>query len=217
MRWRDVTASGLNVQAGSGTHRKALGVGSTVAQSRHGRRGQGYHYYRLVVLGDATVVVGAVRFWLNGASTYRNSDRVVHLYDYLLAGARRARGQAMTVQLISDDATFEDGMVGPLRLEATGDAALAVSQGVIVDADGIELTGAVQSGVEFYIRPRPGADGVLLTATVPAPSSGTGGRVVTGVARDDVNSRLTPVALAVPSPLVVDFAIYVEEGAAAVG
>ena len=27
----------------------------------------------------------------------------------------------------------------------------------------------------------------------------------TGVARDDVNSRLTPVALAVPAPLVVDF------------
>ena len=170
-----------------------------------------------MVLGDAAVVVGAVRFWLNGASTYRNSDRIVHLYDYLLAGARRTRGQATAVQLVADDATFEDGLVGPLRLETTDDAALAVSQGVIVDADGIELTGTVQAGVEFYIRPRPGADGVLLTATVPASSNGTGGRVVTGVARDDVNSRLTPVALAAPSPLVVDFAIYVEARAAAVG
>ena len=215
--WRDVTASGLNVQAGRGIHRKALGVGSTVAQSRHGRRGHGYRYYRLVVLGDAAVVVGAVRFWLNGSSTYRNSDRIVHLYDYLLAGAQRAREQATTVQLVSDDATFEDGLVGPLRVEATDDAALAVSQGAIVDADGIELTGAVHAGAEFYIRPRPGADGVLLTATVPAASNGTGGRVITGVARDDVNSRLTPVALAVPSPLVVDFAIYVEARAAAVG
>ena len=28
---------------------------------------------------------------------------------------------------------------------------------------------------------------------------------VTGVARDEVNNRLTPVALAVPAPLVVDF------------
>jgi hypothetical protein len=29
--------------------------------------------------------------------------------------------------------------------------------------------------------------------------------VITGVARDEVNNRLTPVALAVPAPLVVDF------------
>lgn len=35
-----------------------------------------------------------------------------------------------------------------------------------------------------------------------------GGRVVTGVARDDVNSKLTPVALASPAPVVVDFAVY---------
>jgi hypothetical protein len=34
--------------------------------------------------------------------------------------------------------------------------------------------------------------------------------VITGVARDDANSRLTPVALAMPAPLVVDFAIYLE-------
>jgi hypothetical protein len=40
---------------------------------------------------------------------------------------------------------------------------------------------------------------------VPARGDGFGGRVITGVARDDVNSRLTPVALAVPAPLVVDF------------
>ena len=39
--WRDVAASGLNVEAGKGTHRKALGVGSTVSRSRHGRRGAG--------------------------------------------------------------------------------------------------------------------------------------------------------------------------------
>jgi hypothetical protein len=34
---------------------------------------------------------------------------------------------------------------------------------------------------------------------------------------DDANSRLTPVALAVPSPLVVDFAIYVQASQASVG
>jgi TQXA domain-containing protein len=174
--WSDVTASGLNVEAGHGAHRKPLGVGSTVARSRHGRGGSGYRYYRLMVLGDAAVVVGAVAFWLNGARAYANTDRVVHLYDYLLKGALDARAQSPTVRLVSDDAIFEDGVVGPLKVESADGAALAVSQGCLVDADGVELVG----------------------------------RVITGVARDDANSRLTPVALAVPSPLVVDFAIYLD-------
>jgi hypothetical protein len=43
---------------------------------------------------------------------------------------------------------------------------------------------------------------------VPAVSNGVGGRVITGVAPDDVNSRLTPVALAMPAPLNIDFAVY---------
>ncbi len=42
--------------------------------------------------------------------------------------------------------------------------------------------------------------GVLVTATVPAMSNGIGGRVITGIARDDANSRLTPVARAMPAP-----------------
>jgi hypothetical protein len=41
--------------------------------------------------------------------------------------------------------------------------------------------------------------------------------VITGVARDDVNSRLTPVALAMPAPLVVDFAVSWEAGRAVAG
>jgi TQXA domain-containing protein len=211
--WSDVTASGLNVEGGRGMHRKPLGVGSTVARTQHGRGGRGYRYYRLVVLGDSAVVVGAVRFWLNGARTYANPDRIVHLYDYLVNGAHGAREQSPAVRLVSDDATFEDGLVGPLRLEAADGVALAVSQGCLVDADGVELAGAMQSGVEFYVRPRAGVDGVLLTAT----SNGGAGRVITGVARDDANSRLTPVALAVPSPLVVDFAIYVQPRQAVAG
>ncbi len=56
---------------------------------------------------------------------------------------------------------------------------------------------------------------MLLTATMPATSNGYGGRVITGVARDDSNSRLTPVAQAMPAPLVVDFAIYLERPAVA--
>ena len=98
--WRDVAASGLNVEAGKGTHRKALGVGSTVSRSRHGRRGAGYRYYRLVILADSAVLVGAVRFWLNGSATYRNPDRIVHLYDYLLGGAKWARENAVAAEIL---------------------------------------------------------------------------------------------------------------------
>jgi TQXA domain-containing protein len=206
--WLDVTASGLNVEAGKGTHRKALGVGSTVSRSRHGRRGEGYRYYRLVTLADAAVVVGAVRFWLTGSATYRNPDRIVHLYDYLLAGARRARESAIPAEILFGDATVVDDLVGPFQLQATHSASLTAVGAAVVDVDGVELTGPTEPGTAFYVRPQPGRDGVLLTATVPATSNGFGGRVITGVARDDINNQLTPVALAIPSPLLVDFAIY---------
>jgi len=206
--WRDVTASGLNVEAGRGTRRKALGVGSTVSRSRHGRRGEGYRYYRLAVLADSAVAVGAVRFWLNGSGTYRNPDRIVLLYDYLLAGAQGARQNTVVAEILSDDATVGDGLVGPFRLQAADSASLTAVAAAVVDPDGIQVTGPVQPGTEFYVRPPPDRDGVLLTATVPATSNGVGGRVITGIARDDLNSRLTPVALAMPAPQVVDFAIY---------
>ena len=210
IQWREVAASGLNVGAGTGTHRKALGIGSTVARSRHGRRGEGYRFYRLAILAEEpdAVEVKDVRFWLNGAGTYRNADRIVHLYDYLLTGARQARDRAVAPDLVSVDATMDDGLVGPFRLHTTHGASLTAVEAAVVDADGIELSGPVQPATEFYVRPRPGTDGVLVTATVHATATGFGGRVITGVARDDVNSRLTPVALAVPAPLVVDFAVY---------
>jgi hypothetical protein len=62
-----------------------------------------------------------------------------------------------------------------------------------------------EPGGEFYVRPDTGSHSATVTATVPARADGFGGRVITGVARDDVNSRLTPVALALPAPLVVNF------------
>jgi TQXA domain-containing protein len=209
--WREVAASGLNLEAGEGIHRKTLGVGSTVSRSRHGRRGAGYRYYRLAVAARTPVELKDVRFWLNGSGVYRNPDRIVHLYDFLLAGARQARERVVATDLDSDDATMDDGgLVGPFRLHASSGALLTLRNGDIVDTDGIGLAGQVDHGTEFYIRPQPGTDGVLLTATVPATSNGFGGRVITGVARDDVNSTLTPVALAMPAPLVVDFAVYWE-------
>jgi TQXA domain-containing protein len=199
--WRDVASSGLTV-AGPGRYRKSLGSGSTLSRHLAGRRGEGYRHYRLVV--DDGVEVGDVSFWLEGTSHYRNPDRVVHLYDYLLAGARWARGHAVAPELSAVAAVVDGGLIGPLRLHANDAVALTVSGGSLQDADGAEVSGC-EPGGEFYLRPHPGADAATVTATIPARADGFGGRVITGVARDEVNHRLTPVALAVPAPLVVDF------------
>jgi TQXA domain-containing protein len=199
--WRDVASSSLNV-TGPGRYRKGLGAGSTLSQHLPGRPGQGFRHYRVVA--DGGVELGEVTFWLEGVGHHRNPDRVVHLYDYLLAGARWAGNHAVAPELSAAAAIVDGGLVGPLRLHANDAAALSVSGASVLDADGVELS-VCEPGGEFYLRPDPGVFSVTVTARVPARGDGFGGRVITGVARDDVNSRLTPVALAVPAPLVVDF------------
>ena len=72
----------------------------------------------------------------------------------------------------------------------------------IVDAAGQPITTPVVPGSDIYLRPLSGARRVTVTASVPAAQNGFGGRVITGVAHD---SSLTPVALAVPTPTVIDF------------
>ena len=47
--------------------------------------------------------------------------------------------------------------------------------------------------------------GATLTVEVPGRADGFGGRVITGVARDEVAGTYTPLALAVPAQLVVEF------------
>ena len=128
---------------------QALGVGSTVSRSRHGRGGEGYRYYRLVVLADSDVVVGAVRFWLSGSATYRNPDRIVYLYDHLLAGARRAVDSAVPAEILPNDAIVADGLAGPFRLQSTDSVSLTAVAAAILDADGREVTGPVAPGAQF--------------------------------------------------------------------
>ncbi|MCV7157038.1 thioester domain-containing protein [Mycolicibacterium brisbanense] len=205
IEWRDVAASGLNIDAGQGSYRKALGIGSTTAATRPGRRHQGYRFYRLHIVAAATVEVASVTFWLNGSGHYRNAQRVVALYQYLLAGAAAARRATVVPVLDSERAVLDAGVLGPFRLDATDRAALSVSAGTVVDADGAVIDGAVTPGTDFYLRPGHAAGRVTLTASVPAATDGFGGRVITGVAYDD--SRFTPVALAVPAPTVIEFEI----------
>ncbi|OBJ31841.1 thioester domain-containing protein [Mycolicibacter heraklionensis] len=192
--WREVPSSRLAVKS-AGAHRKALGVGATVG---------GHRFYRLSVADPgAAATLGDVDFWLNGTSTYRNADRIVALYRYLLAGAARARTTAPGLNVSA--ATMADGLVGPLRLSVADSAALSVEGAELLDADGNELTGPVQPGSVFYLRPHPGAVSARVRVTVPGTEDGYGGRVLTGLAAEQDSQTFTPVALAVPAALVVDF------------
>ncbi len=207
-RWRDVAGSELNVAAGAGRHRTTLGVGATTSETRPGRRHRGYRFYRLQVIADRTVSVDIddVTFSLHGSGNYRNADRVVALYDYLLAGADTARRLTVVPRLTADRAVIDaDGILGPFRFDATDTAALSAIGGTLVERDGAPIEGPVTPGREIYLRPAGQSRQIVVTASVPAASNGFGGRVITGVAYDD--HRLTPVALAVPTPTVIDFDI----------
>ena len=109
-------------------------------------------------------------------------------------------------------ATASDGLIGPFRLAATDQVALRTTDAVLVDnVTGAELVGPVQPGAGFYLRAEPGVTSATVTMTVPGNPDGYGGRVITGVARDEawggLTSRYTPLALAIPADLVVDFEI----------
>lgn len=201
--WEDVKASSITVAPGGGEVTRSLGVGSTFLHSRFGRHGGGYRHYRVVVDGDA--IVDDVTFRLHGAPLFRNAEPIVYLYKYLLAGARAAREASVTPALVADDAVVEaDGTVGPLRLMTTTSAALEAAGAVVVDAAGSVISRPLQPGESFYLRAE-GSTGATLTVKVPGEPDGFGGRVITGVARDEVAGRFTPLALAVPAQLVVEF------------
>lgn len=203
--WRRVAGSRVTVD-GSGSHRKALGIGATASARRHGRAAQGHRFYRLTVDGPATI--GDIGFWLTGTGTYRNADRIVHLYNYLLDGARRARAHSAAPALDAGGAHVAAGLVGPFRLSATSAASLNSADADIVDPDGRPLDGPGEPGSVFFLRPRPGSRRTAsVSMTVPGAGDGYGGRVLTGVAREVAAHRYTPVALAVPTQLVVDFDI----------
>ena len=202
--WQDVSGSHLTAPAGNGRHQRTLGVGSTLSASSHGGGGRGYRYYRLIATAESgTPTLDHVRFWLTGTRHYRNADRVVHLYTYLLAEARKARQEAAEPGLVDTQATAASELVGPfqvripLRLNVTGGH-------TVVDADGFAIDDMIQPGIDFYLRRPPGASAMTLTATTPHNLTG---RVLTGVALEGAPQRLTPVALAIPTEMAIEFDI----------
>ena len=204
--WQDVSGSRLTLAAGTGWHRRPLGLGSTLSASSYGRAGRGYRFYRVIATTDGgTSRVDDVRFWLTGSPHYRNADRVVHLYNYLLDGARQARRSAVRPCVLDADAVVESGLVGPFRV-ATPLALIAPEGHILMDADGFTLDGLIEPNTEFYLRPPSGARAATLIATASDMSRGSGGRVLAAVARDEATQRLTPVALSVRT----DVAIHVD-------
>lgn len=203
-RWREVAASQLVVEH-TGSYRRALGAGATVSAMHYGRPSRGHRYYRLSVTGRAQLTDAT--FTLTGSGAYRNPERIVALYEYLLDGARRARAGATAPRLTTTGATVADDLVGPFRLAATDRAALQAGPAELVGADGVALAGPVEPGGAFYLRVPAGVTAATVTMTVPGAADGYGGRVLTGVALDEAVNRFTPLALAVPADLVVDFDI----------
>lgn len=202
--WDDVAASTVAVAAGDARVSKSLGVGATVSHSRHGRGGGGHRHYRLVVDGEAAV--SDLGFRLDGSARYRNAESVVYLYEYLLAGARAAREAAVTPSLTSDDAILDGDLLGPFALVTASSATVTAPEGHFVLHGADAGSGALlQPGEKFHVRVAPHSDAVTLTVEVPGEPDGFGGRVLTGVVRDEVDGRYTPLALAVPTHTVVEF------------
>ena len=212
--WHDVSGSSLNIEAsgdgdiGERRHQRKLGVGSTTSTSRHGSAGRGYRYYRLM----ADTVAGAaaiehVDFALTGTRHYRNADRVVHLYNYLLAGAQKARYGVTEPGLITAEARAEGDLVGPFQVR-TSTQLRAVDGDEMIDADGFALAGPILPGTDFYLRRRLGTTGTTLTATPTAQAGDSAvGKVLTGVPLEDAEWPFTPVALAIPTEVVIEFDI----------
>jgi TQXA domain-containing protein len=202
--WQDVSGSQLTIQPGKGRHQRTLGVGSTLSTSSHGGGGRGYRYYRLIATTDATdATIDHVLFWLTDTGHYRNADRVVHLYNYLLTGARKALRNSDEPRLIDAHATAESELIGPFQVRIP--LRLTVTDGhTLVGADGENIDDIVQPGTDFYLRPAPGTSATTMTATTPHNLTG---RVLTGEALAGASQRFTPIALIVPTDVAIEFDI----------
>ena len=203
--WHDVSGSQLTTDPAKGRYQRALGVGSTVSSSSHGRRGRGYRYYRLVTTSPSgSTGVGHVHFWLTGTRHYRNADRVVHLYNYLLAGANAALREADEPQLV-DQARGRRRWPGGSLLSSNPVGAQCHRRSRAGRRGRRRLSTARCNPVrDFYVRSAPGTSTATLTATTPQALVG---RVLTGVAADEAAQRFTPVALAAPTDVAIHFDI----------
>jgi TQXA domain-containing protein len=93
--WYPVSHSTLRPSFSAGCRiSKPLGSGSTLASADAVSGRLGYRHYRLVVSGPADreglLDLRDIRLDLSGGRRFRNSERIIHLYDLLLSRARDA-------------------------------------------------------------------------------------------------------------------------------
>ena len=141
-----------------------------------------------------------INFWLTGARHYRNADKVVHLYNYLLAGAAAAVAQSRRAALIDTHAVADADLIGPFQvLPADARAADGHSWSTRTDMPWIR-----SSRDRFLHSSSTGLIGRDIDRETPADLHG---RVLTGVALDRAAQRFTPVALAIPTETAIEFDI----------
>jgi len=74
----------------------------------------------------------------------------------------------------------------------------------LVAPNGFAIGEPIAPGTDFYLRPAPGISGITLTAKTVDDLHG---RVLTEVALGEASQRFTPVALAIPTEMNIEFDI----------
>lgn len=74
----------------------------------------------------------------------------------------------------------------------------------LADPDGFAIGEPIAPGTDFYLRPAPGISGITLTAKTVGDLHR---RMLTGVALGEASQRFTPVALAIPTEMNIEFDI----------
>jgi TQXA domain-containing protein len=159
VEWSPVSGSRMQVPTGRGTGRRMrrrLGAGATLSHASAAGGERGHHHYRLAATGpadrDGFLDLLDVRLHLAGSGRFRNNERVVNLYDFLLT---RATGAAPGVRRVAP-AAHAGTVLGPFTLLHAPATVTAVGARV-VDGEGSAIVGQVSPGTRFFLR-RPVGD-----------------------------------------------------------
>lgn len=74
----------------------------------------------------------------------------------------------------------------------------------LIDADGFAVAGTIEPGADVYLRHAPNTSGITPTAKTVGDLHG---RLLTAVSPDKASQRFTPVPLAIPTEMNIEFDI----------